>query len=172
MGVGYSVIPFGTLSKKDLADMRRYLAENGLEFPPGADQSRFPTQNEMEAVLKSFKSHEVEFWPKSVVGTDQPWTQAALFKRAQAISDVTFEEYVSLIALPVPPNKNSPCGFYLSKGDEHLNYAVLERLAYQCGPLFCITEGECDAVIFHRKLSRSNPSPSFATNHHLHREGA
>lgn len=172
MSVIYLVTPFSTLGKKDLADMRTFLAQNGLDYPPQADQSRYPTQSEIEKVLRSFTTHEVEFHPPAVVGTELPWQYASLFKRAQPSSSHTFAEYAELVAPKEIADKDSPCEFYLSRGDEHLNYAILDRLAHGCGPLLCVTEGECDAVIFHRRVFASNPPPSFASDHHLRHEGA
>jgi hypothetical protein len=167
MGVIYIVTPFSIFCEKDLDDMRWSLDEHGLAYPPDADRGRYPTQNEVEEVLRSFNSYEFESHPDSAVGTDKPWSEASLFKRGQPGSGYTFEEYASLIAAKPPRDKDSPCDFYLSKGDSTLNYAILERLAHRCGPLFCITEGEYDAVIFHRKRSGLDPSPSFAADHHL-----
>jgi hypothetical protein len=172
MGAIYSVMPFGAIGEKDCADLQKYLDEHGLEYPPDAECSRYPTQNEIEAVLRSFNSHEVEIHPDDVVGTDNPWSQASLVKRAQPDSGYSVEEYASLNTVDPPRDKDSPCRFYFSKGCQNLNYAILERLAHQCGPLFCITEGEYDAVIFHRKQSNSNPSPSFAADHHSCNKGA
>ncbi len=172
MSVIYLVTPFGTISGKDLADIRKCLADNGLEYPPNADQSRYPTQNEIEDVLRSFSSHEFESYPVSLVATDKPWRQASLFKRAPRESAYAYSEYVTLVAPKPPRDKDSPCDFYFSKGDENLNYAILQRVAYQCGPLLCITNGEYDAVIFHRKQPGIDPAPSFAANHHIHHQDA
>jgi hypothetical protein len=167
MGVIYMVTPFSTLSAKDLADMRKYLAENGIEFPPAADRSCFPTQNEIEKVLLSFNSYEIRFYPDGVARTFNPWRQVSIFKRASPGSGYTYSESTDLVSLKPIADKDSPCDFYFSKGSEHLNYLILERLAYECGPLLCVTDGECDAVIFHRKQSALNPPPSFAESHHL-----
>src|SRR6185503_8616095 len=48
MSETYSVIPFTLLGRRDLAEVNEYLREHGLKYPPDAEQSRYPTQNEIE----------------------------------------------------------------------------------------------------------------------------
>jgi hypothetical protein len=169
MSTIYSIIPFSTLDDKERADMRKYLAEHGLEYPLDAHRSCYPTENEIETVFLSFDSCEVEFHLDTTANREKPCTQVSLIKRVRGNNGSTFAEYVTLNVVGTLPDKNSPCRFYLSGGSESLNYAFLEQLAYLCGPLFCITDGECDAVIFHRKQLNTTPGPSFAIDHHSYR---
>lgn len=166
MSTIYSVIPLGVLRDTDLAELRMYLTQHGLEYPPDADGSRYPTQNEIEQVLRSIGG-EVQLHSARSADGGKRWSQASLVRHSHSASGPT-DEYVTLNIVGSPRDKDSPCRFYLAGGTESLNYAVLEQIGHVCGPLFCLTDGECDAVIFHRQWSNVSPPPSFAVDHRLH----
>jgi hypothetical protein len=161
MGSSYVVIPLGSIAEEEYAGMRKHLAEYGLELPTDASQGRFPTQIEIEEALRSLEGYEFDFSPDAI-GPDAPWDQISIFKRSPPGNKYLYQE-LSLLNVSRPPaDKNSPCDFYFQSGNDRLNYAILERLAHKCGPLYCILCGGEAAAIFYRKQGEVCLPPSFS----------
>lgn len=135
MSVSYSILPVGVyLNPEGRGWLERC---EGLTLPPQIEPGRYPTPNELLAVLKQLTNHRVdcaqgvEGWDVDIVEQADPHvaTRASLWLKHE-VKD-----------RPIEPD--GPCDIYARRGSPDLLVLILHHLSQICGPfvLYCHAGG-------------------------------